>query len=114
MVQKLSTSQKIFVQKITVIKRICLRKFKWEKPLRKLLDQGDVSQKKKLEKNNFMKKENLMKKFSEENVVKKVLLKKCNKSFGLKKFLGPKNLWLKTILVKKRKGKKPFQKDFCF
>ena len=58
-----------------------------------------------------------MKKFSEENVVKKfwskkVLLKKCNKSFGLKKFLGPKNLWLKTILVKKRNGE--IQKDFSF
>ena len=72
---KLATSQKIFVQKTTVIKRICLRKFRWGKTLRKLLDQDDVSQKK-IGKNNLMKKKNLMKNFCEENGVKKILIKK--------------------------------------
>ena len=86
------SSQKIFVQKITVIKKNCLRKFGWEK----LLVQGDVSTKTK--KNDLMKTKNWVKRFGQENfvqkkmLVKKVWLKKCwyNKSFGLKRFFGPK------------------------
>ena len=42
-----------------------------------------------------------------KSLVKKMLV---NNSFGLKKVLGPKNLWLKTILVKKRNRKTPSKK----
>ena len=63
-------------------------------------------------KNNLMKKENLVKKFCqqnfvEKNFVKKTWLKNCwyNKSFGLKKLSVQTNFWPKTNLVKK-KGEK--------
>ena len=81
------SSQKIFVQKITVIKKNCLRKFGWEK----LLVQGDVSTKTK--KNDLMKTKNWVKRFGQENFVKKNVGQKSL----VKKMLVQQKFWSQTF-----------------
>ena len=77
---KLYSCQKIVIQKI------CVRKFRGggELSSQKLLVQCDFGKKKKLEKDNLMKKNNLVKNFGQENFCENKI-KKCwsKRSFSL-------------------------------